>query len=115
MLGSSHHPHQEGSGRDDFRTQATEVLPGDTGWEIGGPEPEAGGAAGKNQPPRPQRQESSTGAGDKAEGGENEGDLLRGSVGGHRGPKPARCQASNSAYPRGIVRGGGGHRRGPGL
>lgn len=55
LLGSSFHPHQEGPGRDDFRTQATEVLPGDAGWEIGGPEPEAGGTAGKNQPPRPQR------------------------------------------------------------
>lgn len=47
LLGSSCHPHQEGPGRDDFRTQATEVLPGDASWEIGGPEPEAGGAAGK--------------------------------------------------------------------
>lgn len=55
LLGSFYHPHQEGPRRDDFRTQATEVLPGDAGREIGGPEPKAGGAAGKNQPPRPQR------------------------------------------------------------
>ena len=73
LLGSSYHPHQEGPGRDDFRTQATEVLPGDASWEIGGPEPEAGGAAGKNKPPRPQWQEPSAGAGDQAEGGKSEG------------------------------------------
>lgn len=71
LLASSHHPHQEGPGRDDLRTQATEVLPGDAGWEVGGPEPEAGGAAGKNQPPGPQRQEPPAGAGDPAEGGEH--------------------------------------------
>ena len=86
LLGSSYHPHQEGPGRDDFRTQATEVLPGDAGWEIRGPEPEAGGAAGENQPPRPHGQESSAGAGDKAEGGEREGDCTRGFVGGLGGP-----------------------------
>lgn len=73
LLGSFHHPHQEGPGRDDFRTQATKILPRDSGWEVGGPEPKAGGAVGKNQPPRPQRQESSAGVGDKVEGGESEG------------------------------------------
>lgn len=93
LLGSSHHPYQEGPGRDDFRTQAAEVLPGDTSWEVGGPEPKAGGAAGKNQPPRPQRQESSAGAGDKVEGGESEGGLSRGFIRGLRTPKPAKCQA----------------------
>lgn len=105
LLGSSHHPHQEGPGRDDFRTQAAEVLPGDTGRETGGPEPKAGGAAGENQPPRPQRQEPAAGAGDEAEGGESEGPSprrIRWGVGLQTQPGVKR--PSVSIYTRGVMR-----------
>lgn len=92
-------PHQEGPGRDDLRTQATEVLPGDAGWEIGGPEPEAGGAAGKNQPPRPQRQEPSAGTGDQAEGGEREGGRLGGLLEDRQGPQTSQVPGARQRSP----------------
>lgn len=98
------HPYQEGPGRDDFRTQAAEVLPGDTGRETGGPEPKAGRATGENQPSGSQRQEPAAGAGDEAEGGEEKGGPWRGFTAGIQSLSQL-APKRKSVHTRGLAHG----------
>ena len=71
-------PPQESPGGDDLGAAAAEVLPGVPGGEAGGPERQAGGAPGQDEPAGADQTQPSGGARDQAPRGRGNGAGCRG-------------------------------------
>lgn len=61
---------QESAGGDDLRASPAKVLPGVSGWEVGGPECQTGGASGEDEPAGAEQQEPRAGTGHSPARGE---------------------------------------------